>query len=581
MRSSSRKAPSGHISLVSERGAPPRPKTQEEFLAGLHFIRQQYLDAIPVAAALFAYRDGVAIVEYSNKDYGRLDKGDSGQPLVERSGFREQIRDFMTGEAERHEFEWSDGPVAGRQYSVRFVRMQSLHMTGQICLMTLLDRTAERQGEKNLRLEMFNDSLTGLPNRAGFSERLEQLSASGILNDNNFAILIVDLARFSRINESIGSISGDELLITVARRLLSALRAGDVIARTGGDEFGLLIRLIDGPGDALHVARRIAEIFSRPCRLSDLEIRVDGAIGCALSEPDCDTEEVVRRAQFAVKRAKSTGKIEVYQPVVHSLARQRFSMETALRRAIEGDRMRLAFQPLIDLSSGAVAGFEALARWTDEEQGGISPADFIPVAEESGLIVPLGRWALHEAARTLAEWDRVAGTKLPIHLAVNVSAIQIARDNVASVVEEALLAQGLGGERLMLELTESAIIADPDRAARMMEGLKALNTTLAMDDFGTGYSNLAFLHQLPIDMLKIDRSFIAGMLADRDKAAIVRAILSLARALGLQTTAEGVETAELAQTLGVLGCTRAQGFYYAPPLDPDDALDYWRSSASI
>lgn len=575
-------APRAALALVT--------RSVKEMIDDLKMVRRQYLEALPVAGAVLDYVDGNLSIDCCNAAYSALEVGSDifnvdpdnpPAPLLERCGFAGRIGEFMASDDAMRELEWSDGgPVIGRHYLIRLARVPAIDSGNPRCLLTLLDKTAELQAEKSLRLEMFNDSLTGLPNRAGFSEQLEQASAAGDLEDRHFAVLIVDLMRFSRINESIGSLAGDELLITVARRLMSALRAGDVIARTGGDEFGLLIRLVDGPGDALHVAQRINAIFAQPCRLSDLEIRIEPAIGCALSEPDCDGEALVRRAQFAVKRAKTSGKMEVYQPIAFNQARRRFSMETALRRAIEGDKLRLAFQPLIDLSSGRIAGYEALARWTDGDRGEVSPADFIPVAEESGLIVPLGRWALDTAARTLASWDKAVGEPLPIHVAVNISAIQIARDDVAGAVSAALSDHGLAGKRLMLELTESAIIADPDRAARVMESLRALETPLAMDDFGTGFSNLASLQRLPIDMLKIDRSFITGMLADKDKVAIVRAILSLAHALGISTTAEGIESIQLAQTLSALGCTRGQGYYYGVGMPADEALAYWRARAA-
>jgi EAL domain-containing protein (putative c-di-GMP-specific phosphodiesterase class I) len=290
-----------------------------------------------------------------------------------------------------------------------------------------------------------------------------------------------------------------------------------------------------------------------------------------------DPEDLFRNAQFAVKQAKQAGKPQVYEPKEASLARRRFSIETELRRALEKDQLKLFYQPLIDLKSGEVAGFEALARWTHEERGEISPTEFIPVAEESGLILTLGRWAMDRATQTLASWDRAAGEKLPLYVAVNLSAIQVARDDVSGVVASALKSSGLTGDRLTLELTESSIVQDPGRATRVFEALKALDCTVSMDDFGTGYSSLAFLQRLPIDVLKIDRSFVSGMMVDPDSVAIVRAVLSLAEALGMSTTAEGIETVELATTLAALGCASGQGFYYAKPLEPDAAMEYWRS----
>jgi EAL domain-containing protein (putative c-di-GMP-specific phosphodiesterase class I) len=292
---------------------------------------------------------------------------------------------------------------------------------------------------------------------------------------------------------------------------------------------------------------------------------------------DQDAEELFRSAQFAVKQAKQTGRPQIYEPKEASLARRRFSIETELRRALDKDQLKLFYQPLIDLKSGEVAGFEALARWTHEDRGEISPTEFIPVAEESGLILQLGRWAMDKATQTLADWDKEAGGQLPLYVGVNLSAIQVARDNIAEVVASALRSSGLNGNRLTLELTESLIVQDPARATRVFDSLKALDATVAMDDFGTGYSSLAFLQRLPIDVLKIDRSFVSGMMVDPDSVAIVRAVLSLAEALGMSTTAEGIETVELATTLATLGCASGQGYYFAKPLEAEAALDYWKS----
>lgn len=249
-------------------------------------------------------------------------------------------------------------------------------------------------------------------------------------------------------------------------------------------------------------------------------------------------------------------------------------METALRRAIENDQLSLVFQPICDLATGRVSGFEALSRWTDEDGVSHDPARFIQVAEESGLIVPLGRWALGTATRTLASWDARHGGNCGISLAVNLSPIQLQRDSIPQAVEHALAAAGLAGERLKLELTESAIIADPDRMSHVLMALKDLGAMIAMDDFGTGFSNLASLQRLPIDLLKIDRSFVTGLLQDRDKVAIVRAILSLAQALGMATVAEGIETIEVGQTLAALGCNFGQGYAYSRPLAADAAYQY-------
>ena len=487
------------------------------------------------------------------------------------------LHGFFDGTDVGGELDFKDGEgVASRYFRVKLAPLPKAGDAGARCLLSVVDRTVEVQAERTLRAEMLRDSLTGLPNRLAFSEAIEK-AGDKVARDLEHAVLVVDMLRFSRINESMGSLAGDELLITFARRLILALRAGDVLARTGGNEFGVLVSLRRGIADALKAAERIQQVMAAPFKISDLEIRVECAIGLALMNAAQDPEELFRNAQFAVKQAKLAGNPQVYEPKQATEARRRFSIETELRRALDKDQLRLFYQPLINLKTGNVAGFEALARWSHEDRGEISPTEFIPVAEESGLILQLGRWAMNTAVQTLADWDHDAGEKLPFYVAVNLSAIQVARDNIAEAVESALRSSGLTGDRITLELTESAIVQDPARATRVFDALKALDTTVAMDDFGTGYSSLAYLQRLPIDVLKIDRSFVSGMMVDPDSVAIVRAVLSLAEALGMSTTAEGIETVELATTLAALGCASGQGYYFAQPLEAADAVEYWKS----
>lgn len=530
----------------------------------------QFLNMLPLPAAIVEQRGSQLVFEAVNRPFrlGGLGTVADESPLIALLGLR--IAQFLASDDIELELDWELGEMVDcRHFRVRMARRSTEKHAGR-CLITLIDRTAELRTQRSLRREMLTDSLTGLPNRAGFGEQLEaEIERAGIAR---YAVLVINLDRFSRINACLGGLSGDELLISVARRVKSALRAHDVLARTGGDEFAIRLLLDEGPTDSLHVAKRIHNALTTPFRLSDFEIRVDCSIGIAIGdERVANAEEMIRHAQFAMKRAKKSGRTEIYQTRAFDLARQQFSIETELRRAIDGGGLSLNFQPICDLGTGRVVSFEALARWTTENGQRISPTRFIPVAEESGLIVPLGRWAMDCAARTVAQWDAVAGGDCGVSVAVNLSAIQLQRDQIAPMVEAALAAHGVAGRRITLELTESALVSDPDRVARTMHALKRLGATLAMDDFGTGYSNLAYLQKLPIDVLKIDRSFVTGMLADRDKIAIVHAILSLAQALGMRTTAEGVETNELAQTLAALGCSYGQGFRYARPLSPDAA----------
>jgi diguanylate cyclase (GGDEF)-like protein len=543
------------------------------------------LAALPIAAAVIerTAEHALKIIGHNSRFVEAVERSSctaldwNEAECLKEGAIADLIQKFFDGSDLTGELDFKQGEgVSSHYFRLKLAPLPAANSQMPRCLLSVVDRTVEVQAERTLRAEMLRDSLTGLPNRLGFTEAVES-AGENVARDLEHAVLVVDMLRFSRINESMGSLAGDELLITFARRLILALRAGDVLARTGGNEFGVLVSLRRGVEDALKAAERIQQVMTTPFKLSEMEIRVECAIGAALMNAGQDPEELFRNAQFAVKQAKAAGCPQVYEAKQATEARRRFSIETELRRALDKDQLQLFYQPLINLKSGEVAGFEALARWTHEDRGDISPTEFIPVAEESGLILTLGRWAMDKATHTLAQWDREAGGKLPLYVGVNLSAIQVARDDIARLVESALKSSGLNGDRLTLELTESAIVQDPARATRVFDALKALDATVAMDDFGTGYSSLAYLQRLPIDVLKIDKSFVSGMMVDPDAVAIVRAVLSLAEALGMSTTAEGIETVELATTLATLGCASGQGFYFAKPLEASAAFNYWKS----
>ena len=559
---------------TDNRGAKPRFAVADDL---------SLLDALPIAAAIIERTSSGFKVAASNSRFFDMIRQSTCTAIdwdeadcLKSGPIGDLLQAFLDGTDVAGELDFKDGEgVSSRFFRVKLAPLPKKRGGDVRCLFSVVDRTVEVQAERTLRAEMLRDSLTGLPNRLGFTDAVEK-AGDTVARDLEHAVLVVDMLRFSRINELMGSLAGDELLITFARRLILALRAGDVLARTGGNEFGVLVSLRRGVEDALKAAERIQKVMATPFKISDLEIKVECAIGVALMHASQDPEELFRNAQFAVKQAKLAGTPQVYEAKQATEARRRFSIETELRRALDKDQLKLFYQPLINLKSGEVAGFEALARWEHEDRGEISPTEFIPVAEESGLILQLGRWAMNKATQTLADWDREAGQALPVYVAVNLSAIQVARDDIAAIAASALKSSGLTGDRLTLELTESSIVQDPARAQRVFEALKALNATVAMDDFGTGYSSLAYLQRLPIDVLKIDRSFVSGMMVDADSVAIVRAVLSLAEALGMSTTAEGVETVELATTLAALGCASGQGYYFAKPLEAEAALEYWK-----
>ena len=556
------------------------------------------LDSLPIAAAVVMVDRDMPVVVVANARFNRLGMAPcAARPLVlGGDGEIDRALHALLTEpgivTSARSFEWREGDaVSGRHFRVHLARVAGVPGLPAACLLSLVDRTAELEGARSLRTELLHDSLTGLPNRIAFTEAVDTLVAGGAgARGGGHAVLLVDLARFSRVNESLGAMAGDEVIITVARRLISTLRAGDMLARVGGDEFGVLLRVGGSAEEAVAAGRRIQAVLASPFRLAQFEVGLECAIGGTLigDKPGdvaadgedggpASGEELVRNAQLALKRAKDSGRIELHSAGEGTRARFRLDVETELRRAIDHGDLTLAFQPIIDLGANRLVGFEALSRWRHPVRGVIDPSEFIPVAEESGLIVRLGRWALERSLATLSAWDRAAGEIVPLTMNVNVSAIQLARDDVPALIAGALAAYGISGDRLTMELTESAIVQDPERATRALNALKSLNVRVAMDDFGTGYSCLSYLRRLPIDILKIDRSFVSGMLADRDKVAIVRAVLSLADALGKDTTAEGVETIELSQTLTALGCTHGQGYFYAAPLSVEEAFAYWRS----
>lgn len=544
------------------------------------------------AALLGAAGDAVTVLDANDEFAHFLDELASAMPARDQPARRQfdwraraQAMFATRRASDRFEVEFA-GRLGMRVFSCSMTWVREAGSETALLLLTATDRTSERTAESTLCKELLTDSLTSLPNRVGFVEQIETIveNRQGCAELADHVIIALDIIRFSRINESLGAMAGDELIITVARRVKAVLRAGDVLARIGGNEFAIFARVDQGDAQMRQIAERVRKAFDAPVRLSDYLISVEVALGCALArDGDDDMETLLRQAQAAVKRAKKSGALEVYRPHVLREALQRFTLENRLREAIRDGALTMMFQPLINLRTGAIKGFEALARWDDPVLGSVLPADFIPVAEESGLIVPLGRWAMRECAETLANWDRCYGKPLPVTMNVNLSAVQMVRDDVPRAVEEALHHAGIDGSRFTIELTESALVSDPDKARQLLDALQAMNVTVSMDDFGTGFSNLASLQWLPIDILKIDGSFVTDMLGDEDKIAIVRAIVSLAGALGMEATAEGIENRALADALAQLGCDYGQGFYFARPLPAEQAYRYWfaRSSEPI
>ncbi len=543
-----------------------------------------WLTAMPYAAALVGWRDGAARFEQWNQLFTRLFNGliEPAQQEVHGwvTAFHGELASFVISGYAAHHFEIERmTPLGIEAFTCSLAWVKGENACDDRILVCAVDRTSDRRVEESLRRELVSDTLTALPNRIGFGEAIETLlERSGLPDDSWVSVLIIDLMRFSRINEALGTMAGDELILAVAARLNASVGRGVTLARIGGNEFGICQVAPQGIADVLTLADRVKAAISSPIRLANLEISINCAIGCSLSRAaESEADELIRQAQTAARNAKKTDRLEIYRAGELGAARQRFMLESRLRDALASGNLHLQYQPIIELSSENVIGLEALSRWNDADLGFVSPNDFIPVAEESGLIVQLGRWAVNEALQQLARWDGHHGDQVPLKINVNLSPIQMVRDDVTSMVREALRLSGVSGQRLSMEVTESALVADPDACRHLLESLKQLEISIAMDDFGTGYSNMSSLQKLPIDVLKIDRSFVSDMLVDQDKLAIIGAILSLSKTLGMKTTAEGIEDGEVAAKLCEMGCTYGQGYYFAKPMSADDAYQFWLS----
>jgi diguanylate cyclase (GGDEF)-like protein/PAS domain S-box-containing protein len=434
------------------------------------------------------------------------------------------------------------------------------------------DITARRAVEDQLRHDALHDALTGLPNRHLFMERL----ARAVLQEKRregylFAVLFLDLDRFKVVNDSLGHAVGDELLVAVAGRLRNAVRETDTVSRFGGDEFAVLLDDLGAVEDALRAADRIQAALTAPVSLSGYEVFTSASIGIALSSTAYGRpDHLMRNADMAMYRAKSsgTGRHELFDRAMHALALTRLQMETDLRKGIERGEFCLHYQPIVALRSGRIAGVEALLRWRHPERGWIAPLDFVPSAEETGLILQIGRWVIRDACMQLRAWQAASPAAAGLSVSVNLSVRQFSQADLVDQVREALEESGVDPGLLRLEVTESVVVDNVDAAASTLARLKALGARVYLDDFGTGYSSLSSLHQLPIDALKVDRSFVSRI-GEGGGEQMVRTVATIARNLGLAVVAEGIETPEQLRLVRSLGCEYAQGYLFSPPLDPD------------
>jgi len=529
--------------------------------------RGEYISANHSLAAIFGYPSPEHLkVGLSSGDEIHLD-------LVRREEFKKllsengQVKDFESEVRRR------DGKVVWISETAWEVRDEDgalQHYEGLI-----QDVSARKSAEQQLRHQAFHDALTGLPNRMLFMDRLEwALSRSKRKHGYRFAVFFLDLDRFKIINDSLGHLAGDKLLVEVAQRLKRALRPMDTVARFGGDEFAVLVDDISGTLDATHILSRLHEELAHPFDVQGRHVFTSASVGVVLKTWTYErAEHLVRDADIAMYRAKALGKdrYEIFDPSLHQAATSLLQLETDLRLAVEREELRLHYQPIVSIDTGEVQGFEALARWQHPTRGLIAPTDFIPVAEETGLIMSIGNWVLENACRQLARWQKLRPQGEPLTMSVNISAKQFMNLDLVAEIRRVLEDTGIPPETLKLEITETKVMENAEFASRMLTHLKELGVKISIDDFGTGYSSLAYLHRFPLDTLKIDRSFVGKMGEGQENSDIVGAIVGLAHSLGLEVVAEGVEQHDQLSELKGLSCQLGQGYLFSRPVPTEEA----------
>jgi diguanylate cyclase (GGDEF)-like protein/PAS domain S-box-containing protein len=451
------------------------------------------------------------------------------------------------------------------------------NLAGMIGVST--DISERKALEAELERRASHDPLTGLPNRHTLVDRLGQalLRTKRGKEGRKVGVLFMDLDGFKTINDSLGHEAGDRLLVTVAERLRKRLRPEDVLARFGGDEFAVLLEEVADASETIRVAQRIAEALWEPFTVNDHQVNLSTSVGIALGSAHTkdDPEGMLRNADAAMYKAKEQGLgcYAVFDPAMQTRAQERLELEAELRRALEQGEFVLYYQPEVSLYNGSMVGLEALLRWQHPERGLLKPSAFVPLAEETDVIAPIGRWVLEEACRQAKRWEEEHPLASPMTMEVNLSSKQLRRRELARTVEEALTRAGVEAHTLALDITETVLIGASEHNAQALEALKKMGIRLSLDDFGTGYSSLSYLKRLPVDRVKVDRSFVKGLGGNATDTAVVRMIIELCHTLGVEVLAEGVETSEQAALLKDMGCDVGQGYYFARPLRSEELAE--------
>jgi diguanylate cyclase (GGDEF)-like protein/PAS domain S-box-containing protein len=551
-------------------------KLAEEALRDSEERFRAIAEAIPIPLIMSRLSDGIIL--YANPHvgpafglpYNQL-LGGQVSDLYYNPADRQVLLETLAQEEYLHAYEVRLKKADGRPFWVA-ISLRLLKFNGEPAILsTFYDLSERKRMEEQLMHDALYDALTGLPNRVLFMARLDQaLRQAKQQNDYLFAILFLDLDRFKVVNDSLGHMVGDQLLIAIARKLERCLRSTDTVARLGGDEFTILLDAIENVEDAITIAEQIHSELRQPFHLNGHEVFTTASIGIATGNLGYDRpEDLVRDADIAMYRAKERGPAhhDVFDQEMYARAKVRLQLETDLRQALRNREFQVHYQPITSLISGTITGFEALVRWHHPKLGLVSPAEFIPIAEDTGLIIPLGAWILREACAKMQAWQTHLSTKGRLTISVNLSGKQLAEPDLIEQIDQIMGETGLDSGSLKLEITESVLMDNATSATKMLWQLRARNIQLCLDDFGTGYSSLSYLHRFPVNTLKIDRSFVSRMSRNDENLEIVRVIVTLAHTLKMDVIAEGVETREQLTQLKLLGCEQGQGYFFSKPLD--------------